>query len=138
MCTYIYDEALQDVFDYNDAQGVTHFIEKGINNCSHVMCLVSEYTVESWWVPYELGYGKKGHKELLTLTLKDTVTLPEYLQISEVILGTRSLNGFLRKLLKKNLLTEEGIYKSTSFADGYLLKANTSSHPLDNYLDWHA
>jgi hypothetical protein len=132
----IHDKNLQNAVNSGDPIGITRYIEKGISICSHVLCIVSEDTINSWWVPYELGYGKRGQKKLLTLLLKDTVTLPEYLSISNIIHGTRSLNLYLNSLLKTNLLTEERIYKSVLAGDGYLFAAKNENHPLDNYLDW--
>jgi hypothetical protein len=88
--------------------------------------------VESWWVPYELGFAKKSGMPLATLRLKDTA-LPAYLEISEIIKGTDSLNRYLtgvkrdlRKSVTAGALTET------------LLPGYTSRHPLDPYLNWNA
>src|SRR5438552_1362788 len=53
----INDQELQRAADTEDAAGVTAFIERGLTNSTHVMCLVSANTVRSWWVPYELGFA---------------------------------------------------------------------------------
>jgi hypothetical protein len=126
------DARLQLAVLIADAAGITSFIERGISNCTHVMCLVSASTVGSWWVPYELGFGKKAGKSLATLKLKGSVELPAYLEISEIIRGTDSLNSYLTavkrgvsKALTAGTLTEP-------------LVRSTMPHPLDNYLDWKA
>src|SRR5947209_315445 len=79
------DEDLQRAAKGGDAAAVTEFIERGISNSTHIMCLVSGNTVQSWWVPYELGFAKKSGKPLATLKLKDAVNLPAYLEVSEII-----------------------------------------------------
>jgi hypothetical protein len=84
----INDDDLQKAADESDAAAITDFIERGLSTSTHIMCLVSANTVRSWWVPYELGFGKKSGKPLATLKLKDAVNLPAYLEISEIIRGT--------------------------------------------------
>ena len=96
------------------------------------MCLVSPNTVGSWWVPYELGFAKKSGTPLATLKLKDT-DLPAYLEISQIITGTKSLNLYLtgvKRGLTKSI-TSEVLTES-------LIQHSASPHPLDRYLDWQA
>jgi hypothetical protein len=125
------DDELQRAANEGNAAGITEFIERGLSSSTHIMCLVSASTVRSWWVPYELGFGKKSGKPLATLKLKDAVNLPAYLEISEIIRGTESLNKYLtgvkrglRKSITAGQLTES------------LIRSNAQPHPLDAYLDW--
>ncbi|MFA6147973.1 MAG: toll/interleukin-1 receptor domain-containing protein [bacterium] len=132
------DQELERAVQANDAARITRCIEDGVNASSHLMCLVSEDTVRSWWVPYEIGYAKKGGKRIATLTLKDTKRLPAYLAIGEVLLGTKSLNEFLNRLLR-NYITESEIFRSSvsyGAGSGYLIKHTAQSHPLDAYLEF--
>ena len=124
------DDDLQRAANSGDAAAITKFVERGLSNSTHILCLVSPNTVRSWWVPYELGFAKKSGMPLATLRLKDT-DLPAYLEISEIIKGTESLNRYLtgvkrgfRKSVTAGALTES------------LLPGHTSRHPLDKYLDW--
>jgi hypothetical protein len=125
------DDDLQRAANRGDAAAVTEFIERGLSNCTHILCLVSASTVRSWWVPYELGFGKKSGKPLATLKLKDAIDLPAYLEISEIIPGTKSLNSYLTRI-------KRGLSKSAAISDltESLLRHSASSHPLDAYLDW--
>jgi hypothetical protein len=124
------DEDLQRAATSGDAVAMTEFIERGLSNCTHVMCLVSADTVRSWWVPYELGFGKKSGKPLATLKLKDAEELPAYLKISEIIRGTKSLNSYLTRV--KRSLSSANITELTES----LIRHSASPHPLDTYLDW--
>ena len=124
----INDQGLQDAANAGDAVRVTQFIERGVLHSTHIMCLVSASTVKSWWVPYELGFGKRSGKPLSTLKLKGEVTLPAYLEVSEIIKGTKGLNAYLtaiRGTLRKSL-TEA------------LISHTAGDHPLDPYVDWNA
>lgn len=125
------DEALQRAASAGDAAKVTEFIERGISSSTHIMCFVSASTVNSWWVPYELGFGKKSGKPLATLKLKGTVDLPAYLEIGEIIRGTDSLNKYLTAV-------KRGLAKSVASGSltESLIRNSAQPHPLDNYLDW--
>ena len=124
------DEELQRAVTRDDPTGVTKFIEQGLSNSTHIMCLVSAATVGSWWVPYELGFAKNAGKHLSTLKLKGEITLPAYLQISEIIPGTKTLNDFLTRV-------RQGLEKAASVRSlTETLISHTASHPLDRYLDF--
>ena len=124
----INDQELQDAVNNGDAISITHFIERGLGNSTHIMCLASANTARSWWVPYELGFAKNAGAYLSTLRLKD-VELPAYLEISEVIRGTKSLNEYLRRV-------RLGFGKSAARTLIETLVSHTDDHPLDTYLNW--
>lgn len=52
------DSELQIADQTNDHKKVTNCIKKGIVNSTHMLCVISEHTYKSVWVPYELGYGQ--------------------------------------------------------------------------------
>ena len=124
------DEELQRAVNRDDPTAITKFIEQGVLNSTHIMCLVSAATVGSWWVPYELGFAKNAGKHLSTLKLKGEVALPAYLQISEIIPGTKTLNDFLTRV-------RQGLGKTASVRSlTETLVSHTGAHPLDQYLDF--
>jgi hypothetical protein len=125
----INDKELQDSVNSGDAIGITHFIERGLSNSTHIMCLVSANTARSWWVPYELGFAKNAGAYLSTLRFKD-VELPAYLEISEVIRGTKSLNEYLSRV-------RSGLGKAAARTLTETLISHTGEHPLDTYLNWN-
>jgi len=128
----VYDEKLQQAVNTGNPVMVTQFIEKGLEQSTHIMCIVSKSTIQSWWVPYELGYGKRAFKELSTLALKDADSLPEYLSIGVIIQGTKSLNEYLKKVANAKSLTGSTFYAMYE----HLIPHSQSNHPLDNYLNW--
>ena len=61
-------------------------IEKALKCSTHILVLVSDQTKESWWVPYEVGYSKKGKKKIASALLVGYVDdFPDYLKIEETI-----------------------------------------------------
>jgi hypothetical protein len=126
----VQDSDLQEAVRNGNPHKITAFIERGLALSTHVMCIISKDTAYSWWVPYELGFGKCLGKPLASLKLKD-VTLPAYLEISEIIRGTDSLNKYLTRVRR-------GLSKAASVADltESLLRSSVPSHPLDSFLNW--
>jgi hypothetical protein len=127
----INDPNLQGAANNNDASGITRFIERGLTNSTHIMCLISADTARSWWVPYELGFAKKAGRHLSTLKLKGDMSLPAYLEITEIILGTKSLNDYLTRVRRGLGKTADARTLTETLASH-----STLSHPLDPYLNW--
>jgi len=127
------DPDLQAATSTSNPVGVTRFIERGLSHSTHIMCLVSLSTVTSWWVPYELGFAKKAGKELSALKLKGKVQLPAFLEIGEILKGTKSLNDYLAKV-RRGLGKAVAIGVSTEI----LIKSTARPHPLDAHVDWNA
>jgi len=113
----------------NRPQGVVDSIRKGINNSSHMLAIVSPSTINSQWVPWEVGYGfDNSILNVLTLKGLNDSQLPDYLKTANIIRGTKSLNKYLSQITG----SLESLMESS-----YLIKSSSiSNHPLDNYLDW--
>jgi hypothetical protein len=100
------DSILIDAVNKEDAEKITAQIQKGIEKSTHILCILSDKTKDSWWVPFEIGYGKKSSVSLSTLSLKDVQRLPAYLQIIENIGGIGHLQMFINRLSGVSLFTE--------------------------------
>lgn len=124
----IEDDELQKAASASDAAKITACIEKGIEASTHVMCIVSERTVRSWWVPYEIGFSKKCGKGISSLTHKGTSTMPEYLQIGFLIRGIKGLNSYLESI-------KADVKKFSVSIPGTLTSEYTNNHPLEAYLE---
>jgi hypothetical protein len=124
------DEDLKFYRQEKNPQGVVNSIKKGINNSSHMLCIVSPNTIMSRWVPWEVGYGFD-KTDLAVLTLKgiEENGLPDYLKTTAIVRGTKSLNEYLANItgLSQSLMESKSLIKSYS----------QSYHPLDNYLDFN-
>lgn len=130
------DFELQMASQKNDAKKVTACIEKGIEESSHILCLVSDKTRKSWWVPYELGYGKSSQKDLCIIKRKGSEKLPDYLAIEKQVTRGIELDNYLNKIHREygRVLNENKIFDST----GYKTISKTAgayTHPLKDYLE---
>jgi hypothetical protein len=129
----IYDRELQNAVTLKDLSKITALIERGITSSTHAMCLISEKTVNSWWVPYELGYAKKAGKKICSLKLKGNVDIPDFLKIGDLIYGTKSLNEYIKKII-----TDAMLAKDTPNIDVSLESHSSMNHSLDSVLDWNS
>lgn len=134
----IYDSDLQRAADSNDHKAITQCLENGITRSTHMLCFVSEKTKNSWWVPYEIGYGKSKEHGIATLLLKDVNNedIPSYLHISDVLKGTKSLNNYLKNL-SDNYKSFMENYSQNDLTSPNIIEANATPHPLDKYLKWN-
>src|SRR5690606_14807118 len=104
------DDALLQAAEVGDASVITESIKKGIRESSHMLVVVSEKTYKSQWVPFEVGYGhaaivdkfmEEGKHDdkikLSILTLKNISEkiLPDFMQVGNIIRGTKSLNEYI-------------------------------------------
>lgn len=108
----IADQELQRAVIDDKHEKITECIDKGIESSTHILCLVSEQTKNSWWVPYEIGYAKKGKKTIGTMKLKQTTSLPSFLLVPPIlpVTGVSDLQKFLKPLVKT---------KSIGLSSGY-------------------
>lgn len=120
-----YDQKLANAIKNINAEEVTNAIEEGISKSTHLLCIVSEKTVYSWWVPYEVGYAKKSRTiKIATLKHKNT-TLPQFLKITEILKGISDLDEYLIRI--------NGVLNESNSL--YSRKYSFESSELGKYLD---
>lgn len=131
------DSSLQQAVGSDDAHKITESIKKGIKESSHMLVVVSEKTYKSQWVPFEVGYGHSSlvdgtndKLKLSILTLKDLSKkdLPTFMQVGNVLRGTKSLNQYISQVsnrLEKSMISETRLFSHSK-----------QNHPLDNVLNW--
>lgn len=129
------DEDLRTASTEGNALKVTECIHKGISNSDYILCITSKQTINSWWVPYEIGYGKKANKTIATLVKKDVAYIPDFLKIETVIKDIEEMNIFIKKIAKNNLikLNENHLIDKGSSAQ---IQYATPFHPLASYLNY--
>jgi TIR domain len=81
-----YDQDLRIANQTQNPKAVTKAILKGIQNSSHMLCVVSPNTLDSKWVPFEVGFGYDKTK-LGVLLLKGIKKeqLPDYIRAVDLI-----------------------------------------------------
>ena len=72
---------------------ITSLIVGRINLCTHLMALVTNATVGSWWVPFEIGVARQGDRRITSFD-NSTVELPEFLTEWPVMTTNTDLDLF--------------------------------------------
>ena len=57
---------------------ITDLIVGRINICTHLLALITNATVGSWWVPFEIGVARQGDRRITSFDAS-SVALPEFL-----------------------------------------------------------
>lgn len=139
----IYDQNLQRADEAGDDRAITLYIQKGIEESSHIMCLLSPQTVGSWWVPYEIGFGEKADKKISSLKLKSLSdnSIPSYIKVRKCLRNIRDLNNYLEEILYSytNYSLKKFDYNKTyeysQYNNASIIEESTYYHPLANYLE---
>jgi len=124
----LYDAELKPQVQNNKPKEVTQLILKGINNSSHMLAIVSPNTIQSRWVPFEVGYGYD-KTDLSVLCLKGIPkgSLPEYIRTSNVVRDIYDLNNFIPRLAGKD--------QTFMVQNRLILKEDNSANPLRDVMD---
>lgn len=130
------DSKLQQAVEEKDDEKITQFIELGIKNSTHLLTIVSEETQNSWWVPFEVSYGKHGKIDLASLIIKDLSDPPSYLKITRKISGIESLNKYIEDIKRPiiNVCFGNVYSRSFPFGGGNIVAHNSTQHPLRKHL----
>ncbi|MGK3982333.1 toll/interleukin-1 receptor domain-containing protein [Sorangium sp. So ce136] len=60
-------------------------VERGLQNSTHLLALISKRTKGSWWVPFEIGAARAYSRTLVFLVHKDVADRPAWLSLGTVI-----------------------------------------------------
>jgi hypothetical protein len=123
-----YDRDLKFSHQSTDPKAVTNCICNGVNNSSHMLVLVSQNTLYSTWVPFEIGYGFE-KTELATLCLKGITKdkLPDYVRTGKVVRDIYDLNKWITEFSSQS----RTILESRSTWNTY----SSPFHPLTDIMD---
>jgi len=69
-----------DVLDESigDAADITNHLLRKIEQCSHLIAVVTKHTQESWWVPFEIGAASVLDKRICSV-VRGSVDQPDFL-----------------------------------------------------------
>ena len=98
------DGELQEKAKEEDAKGIVEAINEGLKYSTHILVLISDRTRESWWVPYEVGYSKKGEKKIASALLMGYVEgFPDYLKIEKTIKSPEEFETYAKDIRFESL-----------------------------------
>ena len=132
------DIKLQDAVKNRDHQTITKSIELGIKASTDIITIISEKTKESWWVPYEIGFGKANGKTVAAMKLKEIPSMPSFLIIARSINGVKSLDAYLAEIIdnqNKKAFNLDSYRLSIVLKNNALPSTNSTNHPLANFLN---
>jgi len=126
-----FDEYDRDLKIHNESENpkaVTSAICRGINNSSHMLVLISPHTIDSKWVPFEVGYGYD-KTDLAVLTLKGIPkgTLPGYVRTAPVVRDIDDLNKLIARL--------KSVEASVLFSRNVVRKHDDYYNPLKGVME---
>ncbi len=79
------DLVLQEAVSTDNDKKIVESIKRGLACSTHLLCVTSEKTRLSWWVPYEIGIADDTRLNIATLKLKGIDDVPSFLKIHEVM-----------------------------------------------------
>ncbi len=142
LANYIMDSGIDVYFDENDPSlkdpnirtdpdKLTEAINSALNYSTDMLCIISEKTKLSWWVPYEIGFiwNKEGfsRKNIILFCIKDIKQYPEYLCLVQRIERIDEIDNFLASISGKEAWFNENYAK---------MAATPERHPLSSLLKW--
>ncbi len=109
----LYDIELKEAVSIENDKKIVESIKKGIGTSTHLLCLVSDKTRLSWWVPYEIGVASEHNKDITTLKLKGVEEIPSFLKTERVLRSVRDFFDYTRQLEKYGGLLSDRSLTST-------------------------
>ena len=107
---YVMERGINVYFDENDpilakehkSPGeVVNAIKKGLEKSTHMIIVLSKKTLESNWVPWEVGFASAKDKEYRLLRLNDVLgEVPEFYKVAKILNDYEDLNNYLASMKK--------------------------------------
>jgi hypothetical protein len=105
-----FDKLLQDPSKREDPIEVTNVITNALLDATHMICLVSEKTKNSWWVPFEIGFAWNnqyiGPDNIKTVFKNDITKKPEFFYNLKDITTADQFDNFLKEITGRKVLNE--------------------------------
>ncbi|MCK6565115.1 MAG: toll/interleukin-1 receptor domain-containing protein [Dehalococcoidia bacterium] len=101
------DDASVSAAQARDDKALSEAIERGIQNSSHLLALLTPRTKGSWWVPYEIGAARAYSRSLVFLIHKDLKDRPAWLSLGQKVIASKpDLDAWAETLTSNHRLIE--------------------------------
>lgn len=127
---YVMERGINVYFDENDPilakehkspDKVVNAIKKGLEKSTHMIIVLSKITLESNWVPWEVGFASAKDKEYRLLRLNDVFeNIPEFYKVAKILNDYDDLNKYLASM--KTTQTDSRISNDEILRSKQLLK----------------
>ena len=120
------DCVLEEAVSLENDQQIVESIKRGLACSSDLLCIISDKTKLSWWVPYEIGFADKQSIDIAVLKLKDIEDIPSYLKIKKILLNTEDFLQYISQL---------GPYGSIMAKENYTRFSKCDNKILSEFID---
>jgi hypothetical protein len=100
------DAASMAAAQEGDDVAMCEAIERGLQNSTHLLALISPRTKESWWVPFEIGAARACARELVFLVHKSVSDRPAWMSLGKEISDQAELDSWARTIGTTPLVLE--------------------------------
>lgn len=118
----INDFELKEAVSLENDEKIVDSIKKGLECSTHLLCLISDKTRLSWWVPYEIGFAENEDIDITSLKLKNVDDIPSYLKIKRSIFKKEDFYKYICEIkpLAKYFYREN--YNTLTSADNTIIE----------------
>lgn len=118
-----YDLVLQEAVSKDNDEAIVNSIKDGMKYSTALLCVISDRTRLSWWVPYEVGLADDKHKYIASVKTRDIPDFPSFLKTQQTISSTAELIQWLSSIGKYgNFFTKDMVNYQQRAADSGLIK----------------
>lgn len=89
------------------------YIRAQLEQCTHLLAVISAKTGASWWVPWEIGVATEKERFLASY-VADNQTVPEYLAKWPYLRSQSDLDIYIRESKHAELLVENRVQKGAT------------------------
>jgi len=111
------DCELKEAVSAENDKKIVDSVKIGLEYSTHLLCIVSDRTKLSWWVPYEIGYAEKKGLDISPLKLKGVEDIPSYLKIKKVLYTQEDFLRYLSRVPPMSVYFSESNYRTLSSKD---------------------
>lgn len=108
----LYDAELKEAVSTENDKKIVESIKRGLKTSTHILCVISDKTRLSWWVPYEIGVASENKKNIASLKLKSIPDLPSFLKTEQVLMSANDFIGYVEKLNFYHTIIESATFSS--------------------------
>ena len=99
IAAYLSRKSVKCYIDLTDSsiqttEDLTALLMRRVKECTHLMAIVSDYTIQSWWVPFEIGVASQLERRITSYRLS-SVNLPDFLKKWPIMASQTDLDTFV-------------------------------------------
>lgn len=93
----IYDPELQEAVSVENDAKIVESIAEGLKLSDILLCVISDKTKLSWWVPYEIGMADNLGLKIASIKTKEIDDFPSFLKTKKTLNNISEVVGFILK-----------------------------------------